>query len=76
MLGLMSSSLKVTYQMQSTHTIQQAWGNDNTIPRDKKLFYIAILAKILKRCTVLVDRSFNNVYALTDGYSVYYNLAK
>ena len=47
------------------------------IPRDKKVvLYCNTGQKSLSGAQFLVDRNFNNVYALTDGYSVYYNLTK
>lgn len=47
------------------------------IPKDKKVvLYCNTGQKSVSGAQFLVDRNFNNVYAVTDGYSVYYNLAK
>jgi len=47
------------------------------IPRDRKVvLYCNTGQKSVSGAQFLVDRNINNVYAVTDGYSVYYNLAK
>jgi len=47
------------------------------IPKDKKVvLYCNTGQKSVSGAQFLADRNINNVYAVTDGYSVYYNLAK
>ncbi|KYC44511.1 MAG: molybdopterin biosynthesis-like protein MoeZ [Candidatus Methanofastidiosum methylothiophilum] len=47
------------------------------IPRDKKVvLYCNTGQKSVSGAQFLADRNFDNVYAVTDGYSVYYNIAK
>jgi rhodanese-related sulfurtransferase len=47
------------------------------IPKDKKVvLYDNTGQKSVSGAQFLVDRNINNVYAVTDGYAVYYNLAK
>jgi len=47
------------------------------IPKDKKVvLYCNTGQKSVDGAKFLAERNFNNVYAVTDGYSVYYNLPK
>ena len=47
------------------------------IPKDKKVvLYCNTGQKSVSGAQFLVDRNISNVYAVTDGYSVYYNLPK
>ena len=47
------------------------------IPKDKKVvLYCNTGQKSVSGAQFLADRNFSNVYAVTEGYSVYYNLPK